>query len=415
VYSTGSAAYSAGYRSIAALDYNRDGIVDVAVGTSGEDTSYSEAGAVYLWLGGGGGLSGSHASNSSGDANLRFLHDGLQRGCGQYLSAADVDADGYDELLVGCVSGSGYLLDDGLDGIGTVTPSTSSVTTFGGYPVAKLVGDLNADGHADGLMAAREDNYGVSAYIAWGGGRGLTRSAYAISVASNAYSNRPGFSASVSAADIDGDGVADLVAQYAYAGANAAIGIYPGDAAFSTTRTVSLQLGIFAETTSLQAVGDVTGDGYADIAVGTYERSVTNPFYGEMSDAGTVWLFTGGSSTGGPALLAPSGIAASSLSDYAWKLDGAAARTNVGMDMAPAGDLDADGYEDLAITSFERNTFLVYGPLTATGVSYWTTDADATLSGLSFAVEPAGDVNGDGYDDLWAGSESLYLFHGTPR
>ena len=31
------------------------------------------------------------------------------------------------------------------------------------------------------------------------------------------------------------------------------------------------------------------------------------------------------------------------------------------------------------------------------------------------AVEPAGDVNADGYDDLWAGGSSLYLFHGTPR
>jgi hypothetical protein len=29
------------------------------------------------------------------------------------------------------------------------------------------------------------------------------------------------------------------------------------------------------------------------------------------------------------------------------------------------------------------------------------------------ALAPAGDINADGYDDFWLGSETLYLFYGT--
>jgi len=45
--------------------------------------------------------------------------------------------------------GASFLLNDGLDGLGTVTPAMSGVTTFSGYPVAKLVGDLNGDGSSN--------------------------------------------------------------------------------------------------------------------------------------------------------------------------------------------------------------------------------------------------------------------------
>jgi hypothetical protein len=42
-------------------------------------------------------------------------------------------------------------------------------------------------------------------------------------------------------------------------------------------------------------------------------------------------------------------------------------------------------------------------------------DAFLSLGGSGVVVEPAGEVNADGYDDLWAGGSSIYLFHGTPR
>ncbi|MBM4393995.1 MAG: hypothetical protein FJ090_22945, partial [Deltaproteobacteria bacterium] len=151
-------------------------------------------------------------------------------------------------------------------------------------------------------------------------------------------------------------------------------------------------------------------------AVGYWVYDATNPYTGTIDDAGAVWVFSGGASGGGPALIAPSGAAATSFSTgYAWKMEGASSNAYVGYDTAPAGDLDADGTDDLAITTYRASSYLVYGPLDTTGASYTTSDADATFSGLKYAVEPAGDVDADGYDDIWVGSDSLYLFSGTPR
>ena len=77
-----------------------------------------------------------------------------------------------------------------------------------------------------------------------------------------------------------------------------------------------------------------------------------------------------------------------------------------------AGDLDGDGTEDLVVGSFWSSaadgtgrTYVLHGPLTGSAMSL---DDDVALDGSSsatFGTNPAiGDVNGDGYDDLWVGA-----------
>jgi len=78
-----------------------------------------------------------------------------------------------------------------------------------------------------------------------------------------------------------------------------------------------------------------------------------------------------------------------------------------GHDLDAAGDVDGDGVDDLIIGAFNRGSgaggaYLFYGPITADAS---VTDADAFIPGdrndaLGYRVAGPGDVNSDGLDDL---------------
>ena len=87
--------------------------------------------------------------------------------------------------------------------------------------------------------------------------------------------------------------------------------------------------------------------------------------------------------------------------------------------MRPAGDVNGDSFNDLLITSNQdatttTATTLWYGPLEMTGASISAAEADATWAGPRYGIAAAGNVNGDEYDDIWVGGPEVYLFHGSP-
>ena len=91
------------------------------------------------------------------------------------------------------------------------------------------------------------------------------------------------------------------------------------------------------------------------------------------------------------------------LADGDGRIDGASANGLLGYDVAIAGDMDGDGADDLLVGSWSEQAWLFLGPATG-GLSAATatfTDSDAaSSSGVGSAVAPAGDVDGDGYLDL---------------
>ena len=146
------------------------------------------------------------------------------------------------------------------------------------------------------------------------------------------------------------------------------------------------------------AGGDFNGDGYADVAVGA-------PFDGSepFAQRGRVQIFWGGSTLDASEALTLTGEA--SADQYGWAV-------------ASAGDVNNDGYDDLLVGARWFGSFPSQGRGRAYvyfGGTAMDTAVDLTLTGataddwLGYSVAGVGDVNGDGYDDIAIGAP---LFQG---
>jgi hypothetical protein len=150
---------------------------------------------------------------------------------------------------------------------------------------------------------------------------------------------------------------------------------------------------------SVASAGDVNADGFDDVLIGA--RSNDTPGI----QAGRVYLFLGPFSGH---LLATSADAIISGDDF----------EEVGRAVAPAGDLDRDGFDDILLgtslggPSDEGQAFIFYGPISG---HHTAASADAIINGtfanesLGAAVAPAGDVNGDGTPDIVVGAPRFPL------
>ncbi len=144
---------------------------------------------------------------------------------------------------------------------------------------------------------------------------------------------------------------------------------------------------------AVSGAGDVNGDGYADIAVGAPKSNWA------LDRAGAVFVFHG----------APQGA----HDTFSWARGGHKKGDEFGQAVASAGDVNGDGYDDLAIgaplyngSSYQSGAaFVYYG--SADGLepaAGWTVISSQQDSEYGYAVAGAGDVNGDGYDDLLVGA-----------
>ncbi len=150
--------------------------------------------------------------------------------------------------------------------------------------------------------------------------------------------------------------------------------------------------------------GDLNGDGYSDIVAGALQYN--NGQYNE----GAVFLWYG--SPTGPNLGAPD-----------WILEYDQVFALLGSGVALSGDINSDGYNDLFVSAKmwdgpevdEGKTWLFWGSPDGPVASGWSWEPNQEGSISGFPANYAGDVNGDGFDDVIIGAnqyDSVYLDDG---
>lgn len=317
--------------------------------------------------------------------------------------AGDVNNDGHPDVIVGASQISGveafgegraYVF-SGPDGtlLRTLESPHGTAGYFGNW--VSEVGDVNSDGHDDVLVGAwREDVDGIedagAAYVFSGATWDTLYSLVSRNPEASGW-----FGCNVSGTDdLNQDGCPDIIvgaAGEAPGGIMAAGRTYvfsgaTGDPLLTLVSPHPDMFGFFGF--PVTGVGDIDGDGYADLAVGAHQE---NP-PGNPSNSGMVYVFSGAT-----------GDTLYSLSPPHAEVDGV-----FGLGLSNAGDWDADGCPDMAVGARGVD---VEGYSDA-GIAYIFSGSNGAildtlispnaepLGRFGGAVSDAGDINNDGHADV---------------
>ena len=412
-------------------DVNGDGYSDVIVGASGYDNGENTEGAAFVFHGSSNGVGSSADWVVESNQEYAWLGESL-------ATAGDVNGDGYGDVIIGAHSYDSGEADEGaafvyhgsatgLDLGGTRpignpgnadwTVESNQDGAFLSYAVASA-GDVNGDGYADVIIGAPNYTHGEAlegaAFVFHGSASGLdldgTRP---VGNPSNAdwmsegdLPNTDWGCSVATAGDVNGDGYSDVIlgavsynpSGSAFVFLGSPTGVCTAPAWFVEESEPWIEMGW-----SVATAGDVNGDGYSDVIIGA-------PLYADdESNEGAAFLWLGSAdglgSHGTPA-------------NADWMVESNQSPAWLGHSVASAGDVNGDGYDEVIVGAPQYRdgsmsggaVFLWLGSADGLGPNGTPDSADWSADGgehgvyFGWAVAPAGDVNGDGYNDLTVGA-----------
>jgi hypothetical protein len=440
-------------------DINKDGIDDYAVGANyGSYGSRQYCGLTYV-LYGSRSMSGTiDLSTVASSAGYQIIGEGANDFSGSVIGSADVNGDGFKDILLGVQLASPTVggVQRGRAGITYVVFGKASRTTnvdlaslspadgfkilgamtsdYSGNSISSA-GDINKDGFEDFIIGASQASRsgrslsGV-AYVLFG------KASFGASIDLAALKATDGFqitgatanaymgNAVSSAGDFNKDGVDDIAVGSHMDGPNQQgvtyvffgkkTGSFSNIDLTSFTSSSSVGIRILGESLgdqfgiSVASAGDFNGDGINDLVVGA-NFADPDP---HISNAGAAYVIYGKVGSGADIQMSRT------MSSLGLAIYGAGSNYNVGYSVS-GGDFDQDGFSDVLLGANQQAgtagvAYVIVGKPASAISSLFTSSWDASwgyvingiASGdsLGSSVDMSGDINGDGLKDALIGA-----------
>jgi Ca2+-binding RTX toxin-like protein len=378
---------SSGFSVSSAGDVNGDGFDDLIIGAADADPKGTSSGASYVVFGRAGGFAAElNLSTLTGTNGFQINGEAIGDRSGRSVSSAgDVNGDGFDDLIIGAPlarpngtgSGASYVVFGQAGGFAAAF-SLSTLNGTNGFQIngeaigdgsgrsVSSAGDVNGDGFDDLIIGAAgadpNGSYSGASYVVFG--------------------QAGGFAANLDLSTLNGTNGFQI----------------SGEAEFDFSGR------------SVSSAGDVNGDGFDDLIIGVADADPN----GTGSGASYVVFGRAGGFAANLDLSTLNGT-------NGFQINGEAIGDGSGSSVSSAGDVNGDGFDDLIIGAAAADpndtnsgaSYVVFGRAGGFAANLDLSSLNGTngfrINGENFgcsgtSVSSAGDVNGDGFDDLIIGA-----------